>query len=397
LRLTPREVAYGFAYGESDFLGPFPRFVADSPLRAMEEAILPALRRPPCVVSFSGGRDSSVVLAVAARAARREGTALPVPVTQRFRDAPRAAESEWQELVIRHLALPDWERVDAGSELGFVGPVAARTLQRHGLLWPPNCHLHAPMLERASGGSLLTGLDGDTVLGGWPWVRLASVVSGRAAPEPRDLLRLARAATPGPARRWVDQRRHVKTPAAGWLRPGERGGYVAAWLHALDEPLRWNARVAALARKRYLAVAFASLQALADDAATLILHPFLDLGFLGALARAGGVRGWGDRTATTAALFGEILPRETVTRASKATFDDISWSEPSREFARNWNGTGVDEELVDPDALRAEWLKDTPHFGTATLLQSVWLHANQQATTARSPSEATLAGVEARR
>jgi asparagine synthase (glutamine-hydrolysing) len=396
LRLTPREVAYGFAYGESDFLGPFPRIVTGSPLAAMEKAVLPALRRPPCVVSFSGGRDSSVVLAVAARAARREGLALPIPVTQRFRNAPRAVESEWQELVIRHLGLPEWERVDAGSEFGFVGPVAARTLQRHGLLWPPNCHLHAPMLERASGGSLLTGLDGDTVLGGWPWVRLGSVLGGRARPEPRDLLRLARASTPGPMRRWVDQRRHFKTPAATWLRPGERGAYVAAWVRALDEPLRWNARVAALARKRYLAVAFASFQALADDTATLILHPFLDPGFLGALARSGGASGWGDRTATTTALFGEILPRETVTRASKATFDDVSWSESSRDFARSWNGGGVDEGLVDPDALRAEWLKDTPHFGTATLLQSVWLHTNQQATTATSPSAAPPAEVEAR-
>jgi hypothetical protein len=82
----------------------------------------------------------------------------------------------------------------------------------------------------------------------------------------------------------------------------------------------------------------------------------------------------------TAALFGEVLPRETVVRASKATFDQVSWSESSRDFARNWNGAGVDEELVDPDALRAEWLKDTPHFGTAALLQSAWLHANKPTT-----------------
>ena len=387
MRLTPREIAYGFAYGECDHLGPLPRVAAGySPLAAMEDAILPALCRSPCFVSFSGGRDSSVVLAVAARAARRQGLALPVPVTQRFRDAPRAAESEWQELVVRHLALPDWECVDAGSEFGFVGSAAARCLLDHGLLWPPNCHLHAPLLERAGGGSLLTGLDGDTVLGGWPWVRVASVLSGRAKPEPRDLLRLGRAATAGPVRRQVDRWRNSHTPGAPWLRPSERGAYVSTWLNALDEPLRWNARVAALARKRYLAVAFSSLQALADDAGTLLLHPFLDPGFLAALARAGGVRGWGDRTATTAALFGELLPRETVARASKAMFDDVSWSEPSRDFARNWNGAGVDAELVDPDALRAEWLKDTPHFGTATLLQSAWLHANQP-TTARSPRD----------
>ena len=378
MRLTSREVAYGFAYGECGYLGPLPRVAAGrSPLAAMEDAIVPALRRSPCLVSFSGGRDSSVVLAVAARAARREGLALPVPVTQRFRDAPRTAESDWQELVVKHLALPDWERVDAGSEFGFVGSAATRCLRRHGLLWPPNCHFHAPLLERAGGGSLLTGLDGDTVLGGWPWVRVASVLSGRAKPEPRDLLRLGRAATPGPVRRLVDRWRGSRAPAAPWLRPSERDAYVSTWRDALNEPVRWNARVTALARKRYLAVAFWSLQTLADDTGTLLLHPFLDPGFLAALACAGGVRGWGDRTTTTAALFGEILPRETVTRTSKATFDEVSWSEPSRDFARNWNGAGVNEELVDPDALRAEWLNDTPHFGTATLLQSAWLHANK--------------------
>ena len=396
MRLTPREVAYGFAYGECDYIGPLPRVAAGcSPLAAIEAAVLPALRRPPCLVSFSGGRDSSVVLAVAARAARREGLALPVPLTQRFRDAPRAAESRWQELVVSHLALPDWECIDAGTEFGFVGPVAARSLMSHGLLWPPNCHLHAPLLERAGGGSLLTGLDGDTVLGGWPWVRVASLLSSRVKPEPRDLLRLARAATPGPLRRRVDRWRNTHTPGAPWLRPSERGAFVSMCLDALDEPLRWNARVAALGRKRYLAVAFSSYQALADDTGTLLLHPFLDPGFLAALARAGGVLGWGDRTATTVALFGEILPRETITRASKATFDDVCWSESSREFARNWDGSGVDEELVDPDALRAEWLKETPHFGTAVLLQSAWLHTNQS-TTARSPYD-TMTAAEAQR
>ena len=59
-----------------------------TPLAALEEAILPALRRPPCLVSFSGGRDSSCVLAAATRAARREGLQPPVPVTLRVSNAP---------------------------------------------------------------------------------------------------------------------------------------------------------------------------------------------------------------------------------------------------------------------------------------------------------------------
>ena len=202
------------------------------------------------------------------------------------------------------------------------------------------------------------------MLGGWPWVRVGSVLGGRARPEPRDLLRLGAGGDAWPIAAWFTGGVISRRPAATWLRPSERGAYIARGSRAIDEPPRWNARVAALT-KRYLAVAFASLQALADDTGTLILHRFLDTGFLARLRAPAGRRGWGDRTATTTALFGELLPREILTRASKATFDDISWSEPSRDFARNWNGGGVDEGLVDPDALRAEWLKHTPHFGAA--------------------------------
>src|SRR5579884_3063930 len=51
---------------------------------ALESVLVAALSRPPCAVSFSGGRDSSAVLALATDAARRHGLELPVPVTMRF-------------------------------------------------------------------------------------------------------------------------------------------------------------------------------------------------------------------------------------------------------------------------------------------------------------------------
>jgi asparagine synthase (glutamine-hydrolysing) len=66
--------------------------VAD-PVTELERVVVPALRRPPCLVSFSGGHDSSLVLAAAARAARRERLPAPIPVTWRVRDAPAAEES----------------------------------------------------------------------------------------------------------------------------------------------------------------------------------------------------------------------------------------------------------------------------------------------------------------
>ena len=69
LRPDPLELAAGRMFGE-DPEAPGIAHVelrGTTPLSALEEAILPALEREPCLVSFSGGRDSSAVLAVATR------------------------------------------------------------------------------------------------------------------------------------------------------------------------------------------------------------------------------------------------------------------------------------------------------------------------------------------
>ena len=63
------------------------------PLDAIEDVIRPALLRPPCLVSFSGGRDSSAILATATAIARRDGLALPIPATYRFPEAPHTQEA----------------------------------------------------------------------------------------------------------------------------------------------------------------------------------------------------------------------------------------------------------------------------------------------------------------
>jgi asparagine synthase (glutamine-hydrolysing) len=108
--LTPLEISSGFVVPTrrpSHALPPVPGSVR----AAFEAALLPALRRAPCLVSFSGGRDSSAVLAVAAHVARREGLPLPIPATIHFPHAGGTQETEWQEQVIGHLGLEDWHRV----------------------------------------------------------------------------------------------------------------------------------------------------------------------------------------------------------------------------------------------------------------------------------------------
>ena len=184
---SPAELASGLVFGTT---GPGPAVPSDvpaDPLVALESAMLPALLRGPCVVSFSGGRDSSAVLAAATALARREGLPLPVPATNVFRSARWAGESEWQERVVAHLGLDDSVRLELRDELDCVGPIARSIAERHGLLWPFNVHFHWPLLDVARGGSLLTGIGGDELLGTSRWARAAAVLSRSVRPVPRDL------------------------------------------------------------------------------------------------------------------------------------------------------------------------------------------------------------------
>jgi asparagine synthase (glutamine-hydrolysing) len=69
-RLTPLELAAGFPRPDATPTGPGPTPKAGfEPLAAFRAVVRAALKRPPCLVSFSGGRDSSAVLAVAAASA----------------------------------------------------------------------------------------------------------------------------------------------------------------------------------------------------------------------------------------------------------------------------------------------------------------------------------------
>src|SRR5690625_7336371 len=73
-----------------------------SPRDALDDAIRPALVGGPCFVTFSGGRDSSAVLAAATELARRDGLPDPIPVTRTSPGLPAAAEPGWQRLGIDH-------------------------------------------------------------------------------------------------------------------------------------------------------------------------------------------------------------------------------------------------------------------------------------------------------
>jgi Asparagine synthase len=391
--LTPLELASGLVFGD----GRPPRDPPSetppvAPLTALERAILPALRRPPCLVSFSGGRDSSAILAVATALARRGSLPLPIPATNRFPAADGTEETEWQERVIAHLGVEDWIRRDLTDELDCVGPVATRVLARHGVLWPCNTHFHDPLFEAAAGGSVLTGIGGDEAFMSPSRSNYLAVLRGRRSPRPRDILRVGFALAPRAVRRWVIERRFPRV--CWWLQPDALKEVRAAIaLEASREPLGWRARYRWIHGFHYLRVGLQSLALLAHDHDVLAVHPFARPEFLAALAVLPRPRRFGSRDAAMEALFGELLPRELHTRSTKAQFDGAFWNEHSRNLVERWRGEGVDTDLVDLEILREVWTSPAPDARSFPLLQAVWLAVDGRSGTSTNAIEQELHGV----
>jgi hypothetical protein len=372
LQLSSLELAAGSVWGENPCAEPLPEIGHDDPVRALEAVLLAALEHPPFLVSFSGGRDSSALLAVATKVARREGLPLPIPTTNRFPGRPESNESDWQELVVGDLRLNDWIRHDIDDELDVVGPVAQSVLLRHGVLWPPNLHIHVPLLRDAQGGTLATGFDGDGLFAGWQWARAASILFARTRPAPSDVLHLLNAFAPLRLRTRIALRRNPQRMQ--WLRPEvEVAVNTAEVRERMAAPLRWPKRIGWWARLRYVAVTSEGFRRMAQDAGAQIVHPFLDADFLAALAKRGGRAGFPTRTEAMNVLFRDVLPPTLISRSHKAHFAGALWNGHSKQFRTNWQGKGVPQDLVDVTGLRREWAEATPDFSTASLLQAAWL------------------------
>jgi asparagine synthetase B (glutamine-hydrolysing) len=369
--LTPLEVASGLLLERAQALPKLPPLEpGTTPRAALEGAILPVLRRSPCMVSFSGGRDSSAVLAAAVAVARREGLPAPVPVTYRFPAAAGADESAWQDRVVRHLALDDWVRIELSWEFDAVGPVATSVIERHGLLLPCNSYFHDPIFEAACGGAVLTGIGGDEAFMGSSWDRAVAVLRGRVRPVPRDVARVGFALAPAAIKRafikrWLPE-------LFPWLRPAARRE-VEAWIaaDAAGEPLRYERRLRRLLGSPTLRTGLQGLQALAADWNVLVSHPLHDARFLAALAAQPSEHRRRSRSESMEALVGDLLPLDVLRRSAKSHFSEVLWGRASRELAASWDGDGLDPQLVDAERLRQTWTAAEPDPQTITLLQSV--------------------------
>jgi asparagine synthase (glutamine-hydrolysing) len=159
-----------------------------------------------------------------------------------------------------------------------------------------------------------------------------------------------------------------------WLRPSGRRlviGLFAA--EAAAEPRRLEARIAFWRRLRYLAIGVRCLDLIAGEAGTRVVHPLLSSDFWSAVATVAAPVGFAGRTDGVRRLFGDLLPPDIIERTSKASFDHVFWTERSRAFARDWDGSGVSEDLVDARELVRHWSQPNPSTPSSLLLQAAWL------------------------
>lgn len=240
--------------------------------------MLPALSKPPCLVVFSGGRDSSAVLAVATAVARRSGLPDPVPATNRFRGSPATEETEWQELVVRHLGLTDWHVLDWDDELDVIGPVAEQILSRWGPVYPHNAHFGIPLLRSARGGSALTGVGGDQIFMAGDNLHLAKLLTFETRPHLRDWRAFASAVAPPSmrARRW--QKKLIGVP---WLTElGNPRLSEALARDSASDPIWFAASLRGpLWRERARVATEQTLGAVCAEIDVLMAHPLQDAGF----------------------------------------------------------------------------------------------------------------------
>lgn len=363
----------------------------DDPLRALEgvaRGLLAAGRR--CVVAFSGGRDSSALLAVLLHVARRDGLPDPIAVTARWPGVAASDEREWQEHVATQLHLRYWEIVTPGTDLDLLGPMSRQLLRDHGLLWPAAFVALLPMIEVAGDGMLVSGEGGDEVFAHWPVARAwARVRHGRSLRKP--VRALALAALPPPLRHRLVLRR--AEPYQDWLRPEARLLQRKALAAEMGGPLLWPAHLRRVASERGLRMSGETFSSLCAKRGGSFARPLLAPAFLTGLARLGGPLGLGERTAAMTAVFGRRLSPEILSRSTKASFGDVFWGPDARVFATEWNGEGLDPGLVDADVLRATWRQRTPVYGSALPLQAAWLA--QERFRQEAPVEATPQGRDA--
>ena len=389
-RASKLEMATGWVPGRARIPRPGHSEVPEHPRRAMERLLLPALQQRPCVVGFSGGRDSSAVLAVAVDLARREGLDPPIPVTNVYPELDETDETHWQELVIRHLGIDEWVRQEFTDETDLLSPTTVASLRRHGPLWPATIHNREPLISIARGGCYIDGEGGDEVLGDFRLTPLVRILTGELQIGTRAAKDLVKTLGPRRVRRYLARRSmvHNKT-LRPWLQPEINEWFMTtSATETADVPLAYGPAILRFLSHRGVQACFNNLDRMGAHLGVQYVHPLLDPGFATALARFGPRWGHAGRTATMRAVFGDLLPEELLARPTKVFFNRAYAHRYTREFVEQWDGTGLDPDLIDAEQLRRTWQDRLFHGGSFQLVHLAWLATHSDPRSGdRSPTE----------
>ncbi len=375
-RVSEHDVALGFLFG-AEVSGPTEDTAESEPVRALRAVLRPALSGTPCVLAFSGGRDSSLLLALAADLAAREGLNPPVALTFRYPEDEHAEESSWQQLVVDHLRRRglrfDWECIDIGPQFDVLGALVTPILRAHGAaLWPPALGSTVLLANLVRGGSLVTGDYGDEVLGGHRATVLRTVARCRGRGLGREAWgEVMLTAAPEKVRRAAFARR---IEGGEWLRPAFRWEWRDRRArHAAAQPLRWDASVRFPLRQRAAIIGRQTLRTVASWYDCKLVEPLGSPGFVASLAAFGGRWGIGGRSACVRLLADGLLPEAVIERRDKAYFNASRFGAATADFVRSWDGSGLNDDLVDAEVLREVWSAGFVPAPTAMLLQHAWL------------------------
>ena len=116
---------------------------------------------------------------------------------------------------------------------------------------------------------------------------------------------------------------------------------------------------------RDVVLANAGLAEVAADQQVHLIHPLLDQAFVASLRSALSERATMSRSEILSGISGGAFPDSSTAARPKAHFHEVFFREPTREFARTWDGQGADATRVDRDALRRLWAQWPIPLGTA--------------------------------
>src|SRR5699024_8089576 len=298
---------------------------------ALDRVATESVTGGPCYVLFSGGRDSSLLLALATRAARDNGVPDPIPVTAVYPGHAKADESRWQKLVPEHLGITERIVLSVTDERTTPGELATMHLRRRGLVWPEAVHTQPLFFAQLDPGTVLTGEGGDLFLEGRRITPLYLVRRDRRLPSV-GLLRAAAGALAAPAVALRAARRSfVGDNAMPWFRPAAHD-LLAAEEVLIRGPLPWDDATWALHHLRANRLALDNADVSAAEYGHRLRHPIAELSVVAALAREGGTWGFRGRTNLFRRLGADLLPDEVLARRSKASFNASRWGEREEAF-----------------------------------------------------------------